>query len=84
VVRNKKEMPITVTIEAGSTGSVRAMSIGPMVFTTPSMEVSLSPVVVIGKPMVMKPMVMKPIVMKPLVFKPGKRLLQFSTQDRVI
>ena len=33
VVRNKKEMPITVTIEPGSTGSgVRAMYLGPMNF----------------------------------------------------
>jgi serine protease Do len=79
VVRNKKEMPITVTVESGSTGAVRAMTIGPLVFATPTVEVSLSPVVVIGKPLMMKP-----IVMKPLVLRPSVRVLQFSTKDRVI
>lgn len=71
VVRNKKEMPITVTIEGGSTGGVRAMRIGPLVFTTPTVVVS-------------KPLVIKPVVLKPLVPRPRVRVLQFSTQDRVI
>ena len=73
VVRNKKEMPITVTIESGSTGGVRAMQIGPLLFRTPVVEVSISPVVVVTKPPVMRPLVVRPRVR-----------LQFSTQDRVI
>jgi serine protease Do len=83
VVRNKKEMPITVTIESGSTGGVRAMQIGPLLFRTPSVEVRVAPVVVVSKPLMMKPLVMKPLVYRPLVMRPRVRL-QFSTQDRII
>jgi len=83
VVRNKKEMPITVTVEAGSTGGVRAMTIGPMVFQTPRFEVNIAPVVVIGKPLVMKPLVYRPRLNRLRVVRP-RVLLQFPAQDRVI
>jgi hypothetical protein len=55
------------------------MTIGPLVMTTPAVELNLSPVLVIGKPGTVK--------MKPLLFRTlprGRYLLQFSTQDRVI
>lgn len=78
VVRNKKEMPITVTIESGSTGGVRALQIGPLVFRTPVVEVSVPAVVVVSRPHLMRPMVYRPLVVRPRV------RLQFSTQDRVI
>jgi serine protease Do len=78
VVRNKKEMPITVTIETGSTGGVRAMRIGPLVITIPAVVVSTPTVVVSNR------LVRKPLVVKPLVLRPRVRVLQFPTQDRVI
>jgi len=83
VVRNKKEMPITVTIEAASTGGVRAMVLGPVMVSVPTVEVNLSPVLVIGKPMAERPVFMKPLLYTP---KPGPRIrvLEFSTHDRVI
>ena len=76
VVRNKKEMPITVTIEGSlSTPGVRAMRFGPVV---------VGPVVVRTPAVVVKPMVIKPMVLKPMVLRPRVRFLKFSTQDRVI
>jgi len=83
VVRNKKEMPITVTIEAASTGGVRAMVLGPVMVSVPTVEVNLSPVLVIGKPMAERPVFMKPLLYTPKV-GPRIRMLEFSTHDRVI
>jgi hypothetical protein len=54
------------------------MQIGPLAFTTPVVEVSIPPMVVMTKPLVLKPLVFQPRLMRPRV------LLQFSTQDRVI
>jgi serine protease Do len=80
VVRNKKEMPITVTVEAVSTGGgVRAMQIGPMVFNTPTVHVNLPAITVMTRPLVVKPMVIRPMVVGPRV-----RVLEFSAQNRVI
>ena len=69
VVRNKKEMPITVSIEAAVGIPVRAM-IGP---------VMIGPVV-LSKPFV----ITKPMVIKPMVVRPNVRILQFPAQNRVI
>jgi len=83
VVRNKKEMPITVTIETSTGGGVRARMIGPLAFRTPGVQVNIPPIVVVTKPLLMRPIVMKPLVYRPRVMRP-RVLLQFSTKDRVI
>ncbi len=71
VVRNRKEMPLTVTIEASAgTGNVRAgLMMGPLV---------------IGPVVLTKPYIVKPMVMKPFVVRPQIRVLQFPARDRVI
>jgi len=80
VVRNKKEIPIPVTIESGTgAGAVRALRIGPMMVNTPTVLVS-TPSVIISKPLVIKPLVLRPRVR----VNPGFRILEFSTHDRVI
>ena len=70
VVRNKKEMPLTVTIEAATgTGNVRArMILGPLV---------ISPVV-LSKPYVVR------LAARPMVVRPQVRVLKFPARDRVI
>jgi PDZ domain-containing secreted protein len=52
VVRNKKEMPLTVTVETvGNTGNVRARMFGPMVIR----PVMISKPIVVTRPMVVTP-----------------------------
>jgi serine protease Do len=71
VVRNRKEMPLTVTIEASAgTGNVRAgMMVRPLV---------------IGPVVMTRPYIVKPMVVKPLAVRPQIRVLQFPARDRVI
>jgi len=70
VVRNKKEMPLTVTIEASlGTGAVRArLMMGPLMMG----------------PLVIRPVVTRPLVVRPFVVRPQVRVLKFPAGDRVI
>jgi serine protease Do len=70
VVRNRKEMPVTVTVETGSTGGIRAMRIGPMRMNVPVVTVSLP--IVVNRPQFR------------LLIQPNIRILKLSSQNRVI
>ncbi|HLK63878.1 MAG TPA: PDZ domain-containing protein [Bryobacteraceae bacterium] len=59
VVRNKKEMPITVTIETASTGAVRANITGPWVVATPAVEMRMGPLMIVKRPVGFKPLVLQ-------------------------
>ncbi len=74
VVRNKKEMSLTVTVEAASSGGgVRAMmNIGPLVIETPAITVSVP--IVIGKP----------LNVKPLIYLPGIQILKLAPKNGII
>lgn len=77
VVRNKKEMPITVTIEStASTERIRAMRIPPVIVRTPTVVVNGPGFAVTTKPLVFRT--------KPMILRPGVRILKFPSQDRVI
>ncbi|HTS25563.1 MAG TPA: PDZ domain-containing protein [Bryobacteraceae bacterium] len=77
VVRNKKEMPITVTVESVGASGVRALWIGPMQFETPSLVVSTPSIWVVSTPK------LKPIVYKPKWVRP-RWVFEFPAQNRVI
>ncbi|HEY2015714.1 MAG TPA: PDZ domain-containing protein [Bryobacteraceae bacterium] len=71
VVRNKKEMPLTVTIEASTTtGNVRAgLFMGP---------ITIRPI------LFNKPLVIGPMVLGPIVIGPAGRALKLPAGNRVI
>ncbi len=75
VIRARKEMPITVTVEATSTGSIKAWA-APMDWGTWPEVVVTMPALQIDIPRL--------IISKPLTDKPLFKLLKFTPQDRVI